>query len=111
VIEFVSSLDVRDVRFATSPQLDGSDAMNPSPDCSALNVEVGTSTGGSWDGRVIEDVAHRPEHLVVPARINRGRYCAPRTPGGGAQLHPTSVSGFSYPDGPQWRVADSAVTG
>jgi L-fuconate dehydratase len=69
------------------------------------------AVSGSWDGRVIEYVDHLHEHFVDPARINRGRYSAQLTPGGGAQMHPTSVSGFSYPDGPQWQVADSAVTG
>src|SRR3954471_16147995 len=50
VTEFVSSLDVRDVRFPTSHHLDGSDAMNPFPDYSAAYVELGTSTGRTGYG-------------------------------------------------------------
>lgn len=41
----VTSLDVRDVRFPTSRQLDGSDAMNPLPDYSAAYLTLETSTG------------------------------------------------------------------
>ncbi|GAA1488275.1 enolase C-terminal domain-like protein [Brachybacterium sacelli] len=38
-----TSLAVRDVRFPTSRDLDGSDAMNPDPDYSAAYVELRTS--------------------------------------------------------------------
>ncbi|HZQ49135.1 MAG TPA: enolase C-terminal domain-like protein [Candidatus Dormibacteraeota bacterium] len=41
----VTSLDVRDVRFPTSRQLDGSDAMNPLPDYSAAYLTLRTSGG------------------------------------------------------------------
>ena len=34
----ISALDVIDVRFPTSRELDGSDAMNPEPDYSAAYV-------------------------------------------------------------------------
>ena len=38
----ITALDVRDVRFPTSRQLDGSDAMNPDPDYSAAYVVLRT---------------------------------------------------------------------
>ena len=38
----ISALDVVDVRFPTSRELDGSDAMNPEPDYSAAYVIVRT---------------------------------------------------------------------
>jgi L-fuconate dehydratase len=41
----VLGLDVRDVRFPTSRTLDGSDAMNPTPDYSAAYVTLRTSLG------------------------------------------------------------------
>jgi L-fuconate dehydratase len=41
----VTRLAVRDVRFPTSRQLDGSDAMNPLPDYSAAYVTLETSSG------------------------------------------------------------------
>lgn len=38
----ITTLRVHDVRFPTSLSLDGSDAMNPDPDYSAIYVEIGT---------------------------------------------------------------------
>lgn len=38
----IATLRIHDVRFPTSRSLDGSDAMNPDPDYSALYVEIGT---------------------------------------------------------------------
>lgn len=43
--EHIVSLDTYDVRFPTSRQLDGSDAMNPVPDYSAAYVVLRTSAG------------------------------------------------------------------
>jgi L-fuconate dehydratase len=57
---------------------------------------------GTTDGRMIEYVDHLHEHFVDPVRIESGRYAAPRSPGTGAQIHPSSVAEFLYPDGPQW---------
>ncbi len=61
------------------------------------------AVSGSWDGRMIEHVDHLHEHFVDPARIEHGRYVAPRAPGGGARMHDDSVATFLYPDGPEWR--------
>ena len=41
----ITGLDVRDVRFPTSRELDGSDAMNPLPDYSAAYLTLKTSAG------------------------------------------------------------------
>jgi L-fuconate dehydratase len=38
----ITAVETFDVRFPTSRQLDGSDAMNPDPDCSAAYVIVRT---------------------------------------------------------------------
>jgi L-fuconate dehydratase len=49
----IVALDVTDVRFPTSRQLDGSDAMNPDPDYSAAYVVLRTDDGppdGGGDG-------------------------------------------------------------
>ncbi len=43
--ELIIAVDVADVRFPTSRELDGSDAMNPEPDYSATYVTVRTSDG------------------------------------------------------------------
>src|SRR5258708_31657348 len=41
----ITSLTVRDIRFPTSRNLDGSDAMNPDPDYSAAYVVLKTDAG------------------------------------------------------------------
>ena len=43
--EVISAVDAVDVRFPTSRELDGSDAMNPEPDYSATYVTIRTSGG------------------------------------------------------------------
>jgi L-fuconate dehydratase len=45
--EFIAAVEVVDVRFPTSLELDGSDAMNPEPDYSAAYVIVRTSSGAA----------------------------------------------------------------
>jgi L-fuconate dehydratase len=42
----ITALDVEDIRFPTSQQLDGSDAMNPDPDYSAAYVILRTNQPG-----------------------------------------------------------------
>src|SRR4051795_12195563 len=46
----ITSLETFDVRFPTSRDLDGSDAMNPDPDYSAAYVVVGTDAGDGIEG-------------------------------------------------------------
>jgi L-fuconate dehydratase len=48
--ELITALEVADVRFPTSRELDGSDAMNPEPDYSATYVTVRTSAGAEGYG-------------------------------------------------------------
>ncbi|TDB71970.1 enolase C-terminal domain-like protein [Micromonospora sp. KC721] len=43
--EVISTIEAVDVRFPTSRELDGSDAMNPEPDYSAAYVTIRTSAG------------------------------------------------------------------
>ncbi|MFJ3219923.1 L-fuconate dehydratase [Kitasatospora sp. NPDC086801] len=42
----ITAVDTYDIRFPTSRELDGSDAMNPDPDYSAAYVVLRASTGG-----------------------------------------------------------------
>ena len=48
--ELISAVEAADIRFPTSLELDGSDAMNPEPDYSAAYVVVRTSTGEAGYG-------------------------------------------------------------
>jgi L-fuconate dehydratase len=46
----ITALDTYDIRFPTSRELDGSDAMNPDPDYSAAYVVVCTDAGDGHEG-------------------------------------------------------------
>ncbi|NUR69233.1 MAG: L-fuconate dehydratase [Hamadaea sp.] len=48
--EVISTVEAMDIRFPTSRELDGSDAMNPEPDYSAAYVVIRTSGGGEGYG-------------------------------------------------------------
>ncbi|WP_369245406.1 enolase C-terminal domain-like protein [Streptomyces sp. R41] len=48
--ETVTGFEVHDIRFPTSEQLDGSDAMNPDPDYSAAYLVLQTSDGSEGHG-------------------------------------------------------------
>ncbi|MFC9626361.1 L-fuconate dehydratase [Streptomyces sp. NPDC056930] len=50
----VTDFEVHDIRFPTSEQLDGSDAMNPDPDYSAAYVVLSTAPAHGTDGTDIE---------------------------------------------------------
>ena len=58
---------------------------------------------GTTEDRQIEWIDHLHEHFTAPARVERGRYLTPRSPGASAELKPESVKEFSYPDGAAWR--------
>ena len=48
--ELITAVDAVDVRFPTSRELDGSDAMNPEPDYSAAYVTIRTSEDAEGHG-------------------------------------------------------------
>ncbi|RAG86673.1 fuconate dehydratase [Streptacidiphilus pinicola] len=48
--EVITAVEAADIRFPTSRQLDGSDALNPEPDYSAAYVTIRTSTGQAGHG-------------------------------------------------------------
>jgi L-fuconate dehydratase len=52
--------------------------------------------------RVIEYVDHLHEHFLAPVRIVNGHYAAPGAPGFSAQMHASSISEYTYPDGTFW---------
>jgi len=63
------------------------------------------AVSASMDRRWAEYVDHLHEHFVVPARVEQGRYLAPQEPGSGAEMLASSVSTYTFPDGPAWRDA------
>ncbi|MGW2838674.1 enolase C-terminal domain-like protein [Streptomyces sp. NPDC001493] len=50
----VTDVEVHDIRFPTSRELDGSDAMNPDPDYSAAYVVLRTDAPGTGDDGTLE---------------------------------------------------------
>jgi L-fuconate dehydratase len=127
----ILGFETHDVRFPTSHKLDGSDAMNPSPDYSAAALILRTDGPDGLAGhahaftigrgndiqlaaiRAIEpflaglDVEETLADLGGLARRlvadSPLRWLGPETPGGSAELKPDSVREFSYPDGAAWR--------
>jgi L-fuconate dehydratase len=67
---------------------------------------------GSLDGRMIEFVDHLHEHFVDPVVIHDARYVVPTRPGYSAEMHPSSLARFRFPDGDEWRaIADEVAAG
>jgi L-fuconate dehydratase len=61
----ITSLRVLDVRFPTSRDLDGSDAMNLDPDYSAAYVIIGTDRGDGLEGHGLTFTIGRGNEVVV----------------------------------------------
>jgi L-fuconate dehydratase len=68
------------------------------------------AVSGSVRHRFIEYVDHLHDHFVDPVRLHDGHYLAPTAPGMSAQLRPSTVDAYRYPDGPQWAPAAPYVT-
>ena len=60
------------------------------------------AVSGSREGRMIEYVDHLHEHFVDPVVIERGAYRLPTRPGYSAEILPTSLARYRYPDGEEW---------
>src|SRR3954451_11629614 len=63
----ITSFEAFDVRFPTSRQLDGSDAMNPDPDYSAAYVVIRTDAGDGLEGHGFTFTIGRGTEVVVAA--------------------------------------------
>ncbi|WP_030441216.1 L-fuconate dehydratase [Actinoplanes subtropicus] len=63
----IIALDVLDVRFPTSEQLDGSDAMNPEPDYSAAYVVLRTDAGDGHEGHALAFTTGRGNDIQANA--------------------------------------------
>ncbi|WP_395571749.1 enolase C-terminal domain-like protein [Streptomyces sp. BK79] len=63
----ISDVDVTDIRFPTSRELDGSDAMNPDPDYSAAYVVLRTDAGDGPEGHAFAFTIGRGNDLQAAA--------------------------------------------
>jgi L-fuconate dehydratase len=63
----ITSVSPSDIRFPTSANLDGSDALNRSPDYSAAYVVIGTDAGDGLEGHGLTFTTGRGNELCVAA--------------------------------------------
>ena len=56
------------------------------------------------ENRVTEFVDHLHEHFVDPVRVVKGHYLLSEEPGYSTEIRPETLSTYTYPDGPVWRV-------
>jgi L-fuconate dehydratase len=63
----ITELEVTDIRFPTSRDLDGSDAMNPDPDYSAAYVVLRTDDANGLEGHGLTFTIGRGTEVVVSA--------------------------------------------
>lgn len=63
----ITALDTHDVRFPTSRELDGSDAMNPDPDYSAAYLVLRTDAGDGLEGHGFVFTIGRGNEVQVAA--------------------------------------------
>src|SRR4051812_46604809 len=66
-VPVIVALETSDIRFPTSRQLDGSDAMNPDPDYSAAYVIVHTDAGDGLEGHGFAFTVGRGTEIEVAA--------------------------------------------
>src|SRR5436305_6763093 len=86
----ITNVIARDIRFPTSRQLDGSDAMNPDPDYSAAYVVLQTDHPDGLSGHGIGFTIGRGNEIVVCAI----RALAPRVVGRTLESFTSDMAGF-----------------
>src|SRR3954470_6267033 len=67
IFPVITSLETFDVRFPTSRDLDGSDAMNPDPDYSAAYAVIGTDADDGREGHGFAFTIGRGNDVQVAA--------------------------------------------
>ena len=75
----ITALDVLDVRFPTSEELDGSDAMNPEPDYSAAYVVLRTDDPSGREGHALAFTTGRGNDVQAAAIAALSPYVVGRT--------------------------------
>jgi L-fuconate dehydratase len=75
----ITGVEVIDVRFPTSEELDGSDAMNPDPDYSAAYVVLRTDAPGGLEGHDLCFTIGRGNDVVAAAIRSLRPYVQGRT--------------------------------
>ncbi|WP_312034270.1 enolase C-terminal domain-like protein [Actinoplanes sp. TBRC 11911] len=60
------------------------------------------AVSGSVDDRTIEYVDHLHEHFEDPVVVTKGAYQVPTAPGFSSRMKESSLTRYSYPNGPAW---------
>jgi hypothetical protein len=87
----ITNIVVRDIRFPTSLQQDGSNALNQG-DYSAAYVVLETN-------RLCEYFDHLHEHFADPCIAKNARYVTPLRPGYSIDIKPESMAEYQFPAG------------
>jgi len=103
----IVGLQAIDVRFRTSRRLDGSDAMNPSPDYSGAYVILRTDAADGLEGHALAFTIGRVMEIQVAAiatvaPLVVGLELERVLAGYSSQMRPESLARFAYPNGPAW---------
>lgn len=67
-----------------------------------LSIFDYVAVSGTLENRVTEFVDHLHEHFVDPCIVENGAYRVPMAPGYSAQMHESSLTEFSFPEGSYW---------
>ncbi|MFG6199839.1 hypothetical protein [Nonomuraea sp. JJY05] len=103
--EVITAIEAVDVRFPTSQELDGSDAMNPEPDYSAAYVTTRTSEGREGYGLAFtvgrgNDVQVAAVRALAPLVTGLPLDQIRSDMGGFSRLHPGSVETYRHVEAP-----------
>jgi L-fuconate dehydratase len=67
-----------------------------------LSIFDYVAVSGSLEGRVTEFVDHLHEHFVEPCIVRNGAYVLPHAAGYSAEMYPSTIEEFAYPNGSYW---------
>jgi len=90
----------RDIRFPTSENLDGSDALDERK--LMLDANQVWDVDESLKEHALEYGDHLHEHFVDPVRMEGGRHVPPSVPGYSIQMKPESLDLYEFPNGRAW---------
>ena len=67
-----------------------------------LSIFDYVAVSGSLEGRVTEFVDHLHEHFVEPCIVRNGAYVLPHAPGYSAEMYPSTIDEYAFPNGSYW---------
>ncbi|RIX30535.1 L-fuconate dehydratase [Amnibacterium setariae] len=74
-----------------------------------LSIFDYVAVSGSLERRVTEYVDHLHEHFVEPCIVEDGAYQLPTAPGYSAEMHESTLTAYSFPNGDFWAGEGAAL--